>query len=58
MMVGYMEKLALSSTAIATFFCVVYGFSFGMSCALKTLGGQAYETRQYKRFGVLVYTAI
>ncbi|XLT36644.1 hypothetical protein HN873_067936, partial [Arachis hypogaea] len=58
MMVGHIEKFALSSTAIATSLCVVSGFSviFEMSCALKILGGQIYGARQYRRFCVLVYT--
>ncbi|RYQ94915.1 hypothetical protein Ahy_B08g089888 [Arachis hypogaea] len=60
MMVGYMRKLALSRIAIATSLCAISGFSviFEMSCTLETLGDQAYGARQYKRFGVLVYTAI
>ncbi|KAL1307980.1 hypothetical protein AAHE18_17G073200 [Arachis hypogaea] len=39
MMISHMEKLALSSTAIATSLCAVSSFSviFGMSCALETL---------------------
>ncbi|RYR37196.1 hypothetical protein Ahy_A09g042121 isoform D [Arachis hypogaea] len=60
MMVGHLGKLALSSTAIATSLCAVSGFSviFGMSCALETLGGQAYGAKQYRRFGVQIYTSI
>ncbi|MED6127635.1 Protein DETOXIFICATION 14 [Stylosanthes scabra] len=60
MMVGHLGKLALSSTAIATSLCAVSGFSviFGMSCALETLCGQAYGAKQYRRFGVQIYTAI
>jgi len=31
---------------------------FGMSCALETQCGQAYGAKQYKKFGVHIYTAI
>ncbi|KAK2458644.1 Protein DETOXIFICATION 14 [Trifolium repens] len=60
MMVGHLGKLALSSTAIAISLCAVSGFSplFGMSCALESLCGQAYGAKQYKKFGVQIYTAI
>ncbi|KAK7357716.1 hypothetical protein VNO80_17011 [Phaseolus coccineus] len=60
MMVGRLGKLALSSTAIAISLCNVSGFSviFGMSCALETRCGQAYGARQYRKFGVQIYTAI
>ncbi|XP_024627304.1 protein DETOXIFICATION 14 isoform X2 [Medicago truncatula] len=48
------------SRAIAISLCVVSGFSllFGMSCALETQCGQAYGAKQYRKFGVQVYTAI
>ncbi|KOM28875.1 hypothetical protein LR48_Vigan609s000700 [Vigna angularis] len=60
MMVGRLGKLALSSTAIAISLCNVSGLSviFGMSCALETRCGQAYGARQYRKFGVQIYTAI
>ncbi|CAJ1977453.1 unnamed protein product [Sphenostylis stenocarpa] len=60
MMVGHLGKLALSSTAIAISLCAVSGFSviFGMSCALETQCGQAYGAKQYRKFGVQIYTAI
>ncbi|XP_027936405.1 protein DETOXIFICATION 14-like [Vigna unguiculata] len=60
MMVGRLGKLELSSTAIAISLCNVSGLSviFGMSCALETRCGQAYGARQYRKFGVQIYTAI
>ncbi|CAJ2630613.1 unnamed protein product [Trifolium pratense] len=60
MMVGRLGKLALSSTAIAISLCGVTGFSllFGMSCALETQCGQAYGAKQYRKFGVQIYTGI
>ncbi|KAK2405215.1 protein DETOXIFICATION [Trifolium repens] len=60
MMVGRLGKLALSSTAIAISLCGVSGFSllFGMSCALETQCGQAYGAKQYRKFGVQIYTGI
>ncbi|XLU19133.1 hypothetical protein S245_055199 [Arachis hypogaea] len=58
MMVDHLGKLALSSTAISISLCAIYGFKFGMSCALETLGGQAYGAKQYTRFGVQIYTCI
>ncbi|KAL2546116.1 MATE efflux family protein [Forsythia ovata] len=44
MMVGHLDELSLSSTAIAISLCGVTGFSFllGMASALETLSGQAY----------------
>ncbi|KAJ9163291.1 hypothetical protein P3X46_022972 [Hevea brasiliensis] len=60
MMVGHLGQLFLSSTAIAMSFSVVTGFSltFGMSSALETLCGQAYGAKQYRQFGIQIYTAI
>ncbi|KAK7343444.1 hypothetical protein VNO77_12194 [Canavalia gladiata] len=60
MMVGHLGKLALSSIAIAISLCAVSGFSviFGMSCALEAQCGQAYGAKQYRKFGVQIYTAI
>ncbi|XP_002532233.2 protein DETOXIFICATION 14 isoform X2 [Ricinus communis] len=60
MMVGHLGELSLSSTAIAISFCAVTGFSlvFGMSSALETLCGQAYGAKQYRQFGIRVYTAV
>ncbi|KAG8652173.1 hypothetical protein MANES_06G063000v8 [Manihot esculenta] len=60
MMVGHLGQLSLSSTAIAISFCGVTGFSllFGMSSALETLCGQAHGAKQYRQFGVQIYTAI
>ncbi|XP_028779695.1 protein DETOXIFICATION 14-like [Neltuma alba] len=60
MMVGHLGKLAQSSTGIAISLCAVTGFSviFGMATALETLCGQAYGAKQYKKFGVQIYTGI
>ncbi|WCJ33249.1 MATE efflux family protein [Euphorbia peplus] len=60
MMVGHLGQLSLSSTAISISFSAVTGFSplFGMSSALETLCGQAYGAKQYKQFGIRIYTAI
>ncbi|KAL2518948.1 MATE efflux family protein [Abeliophyllum distichum] len=60
MMVGHLDELSLSSTAIAISLCGVTGFSFllGMASALETLSGQAYGAQQYKRIGTQTYTAI
>ncbi|MFS8028789.1 putative multi antimicrobial extrusion protein [Helianthus anomalus] len=60
MMVGHIDELALSSTAIAISISSVTGFSFllGMASALETLCGQAYGAQQYRKFGAQIYTAI
>ncbi|KAL2518956.1 MATE efflux family protein [Abeliophyllum distichum] len=60
MMVGHLDELSLSSTAIAISLCGVTGFSFllGMASALETLSGQAYGAQQYKKIGTQTYTAI
>ncbi|XP_050225624.1 protein DETOXIFICATION 14-like [Mercurialis annua] len=59
MMVGHLGQLSLSSTAIAISFSAVTGFSlvFGMSSALETLCGQAYGAKQYRQFGIRIYSA-
>ncbi|XP_076914914.1 protein DETOXIFICATION 12-like [Bidens hawaiensis] len=60
MMVGHLGELSLSSTSIAISLSSVTGFSLimGMSSALETLCGQAYGAQQYKKVGVLTYTAM
>nr|XP_043623687.1 protein DETOXIFICATION 14-like isoform X2 [Erigeron canadensis] len=60
MMVGHLDELALSSTAIAISLSGVTGFSLllGMASALETLCGQAYGAQQYKKIGTQTYTAI
>ncbi|KAE8648802.1 protein DETOXIFICATION 10 [Cucumis sativus] len=60
MIVGHLDELSLSSTAIAVSLAAVTGFSvlIGMSNALETLCGQAYGAGQYKKFGNHVYTAM
>ncbi|KAK9063711.1 hypothetical protein SSX86_017583 [Deinandra increscens subsp. villosa] len=60
MMVGHLGELSLSSTSIAISLSSVTGFSLilGMACALETLCGQAYGAQQYKKVGILTYTAI
>ncbi|XP_076897008.1 protein DETOXIFICATION 12-like [Bidens hawaiensis] len=60
MMVGHLGELSLSSTFIAISLSSVTGFSLilGMSSALETLCGQAYGAQQYKKVGVLTYTAM
>ncbi|KAG6601261.1 Protein DETOXIFICATION 10, partial [Cucurbita argyrosperma subsp. sororia] len=60
MIVGHIDELALSSTAIAISLAAVTGFSvlIGMASALETLCGQAYGAGQYQKFGNHVYTAI
>lgn len=60
MMVGHLGELYLSSTAIATAFCGVTGFSviYGMSTALETLNGQSYGARQYQKLGTHTHTAL
>ncbi|KAL1189946.1 Protein DETOXIFICATION 14 [Cardamine amara subsp. amara] len=60
MMVGHLGELYLSSTAIATSFCSVTGFSlvFGLATALETLCGQANGAKQYEKLGVHTYTGM
>ncbi|XP_075635778.1 protein DETOXIFICATION 12-like [Castanea sativa] len=60
MMVGHLDELALSSTALAISLSAVTGFSLllGMASALETLCGQAYGAQQYQKIGIQTYTAI
>ncbi|GAA0145840.1 transporter [Lithospermum erythrorhizon] len=60
MMVGHLDELALSSTAVAVSIANVSGFSIllGLACALETIGGQAYGAKQYKKLGSQTYTGI
>ncbi|XP_022150573.1 protein DETOXIFICATION 12-like isoform X2 [Momordica charantia] len=60
MIVGHLDELALSSTAIAISLAAVTGFSvvLGMASALETLCGQAYGAKQYQKLGSHTYTAI
>ncbi|XP_024021600.1 protein DETOXIFICATION 14 [Morus notabilis] len=60
MMVGHLDKLFLSSTAIAISLCTVTGFNIllGMASALETICGQAYGAEQYQKLGLQTYTAI
>ncbi|KAL5828117.1 hypothetical protein ACOSQ4_019914 [Xanthoceras sorbifolium] len=61
MMVGHLGgELFLSSTAIATSFCAVTGFSllFGMSTAMETLCGQNFGAKQYHKLGIQFQTAM
>ncbi|XP_038891878.1 protein DETOXIFICATION 12-like [Benincasa hispida] len=60
MIVGHLDELSLSSTAIAVSLAAVTGFSvlIGMGSALETLCGQAYGAGQYKKFGSHIYTAM
>ncbi|KAJ9140820.1 hypothetical protein P3X46_031419 [Hevea brasiliensis] len=60
MMVGHLDELALSSTAIAISLASVTGFSLllGMASALETLSGQAYGAKQYQKLGIQTQTAI
>ncbi|WCJ33245.1 MATE efflux family protein [Euphorbia peplus] len=60
MMVGHLDQLALSSTAIAISLSSVTGFSvlMGMASALETLCGQAYGAQQYQKLGLQTETAI
>ncbi|KAF5791444.1 putative multi antimicrobial extrusion protein [Helianthus annuus] len=58
--VGHLGQLELASTAIATSFANVTGYSllFGLASALETLCGQAYGARQYHRLGAYTYGAM
>ncbi|XP_065881759.1 protein DETOXIFICATION 12-like isoform X3 [Euphorbia lathyris] len=60
MMVGHLDELSLSSTAIAISLSTVTGFSLlmGMASALETLCGQAYGAQQYHKLGLQTETAI
>ncbi|KAL4015626.1 hypothetical protein IC575_023216 [Cucumis melo] len=60
MIVGHLDELSLSSTAIAVSLAAVTGFSviIGMGSALETLCGQAYGAGQYRKFGNHIYTAM
>ncbi|KAK0575200.1 hypothetical protein LWI29_035388 [Acer saccharum] len=60
MMVGHLGELFLSSTAIATSFSAVTGFSllFGMSTAMETLCGQGFGAKQYQKLGIQFQTAL
>ncbi|KAG8366682.1 hypothetical protein BUALT_Bualt17G0104900 [Buddleja alternifolia] len=60
MMVGHLDELSLSSTALAISLASVTGFSLllGMASALETLSGQAYGAQQYEKLGTQTYTAI
>ncbi|KAI9169113.1 hypothetical protein LWI28_007143 [Acer negundo] len=60
MMVGHLGELFLSSTAIATSFSAVTGFSllFGMSTAMETLCGQGFGANQYQKIGIQFQTAL
>ncbi|KAJ8749274.1 hypothetical protein K2173_018754 [Erythroxylum novogranatense] len=60
MMVGHLDELSLSSTAIAISLCSVSGYTvlLGMASALETLCGQAYGAQQYQKLGVETNTAI
>ncbi|KAK4763848.1 hypothetical protein SAY87_013286 [Trapa incisa] len=60
MMVGHLDQLALSSTAIAVSLAGVTGFSLllGMAGALETLCGQAYGAEQFHVLGTQTQTAI
>uniref|UniRef100_A0A0A0KWI4 Protein DETOXIFICATION n=1 Tax=Cucumis sativus TaxID=3659 RepID=A0A0A0KWI4_CUCSA len=60
MLVGHLDELSLSSTAIAISLAAVTGFSvlIGMGSALETLCGQAYGAGQYQKFGNHIYTAM
>ncbi|KAG8639176.1 protein DETOXIFICATION 12 isoform X2 [Manihot esculenta] len=59
-MVGHLDELALSSTAMAISLSSVTGLSplMGMASALETLSGQAYGAKQYKKLGIQTQTAI
>ncbi|XP_028757840.1 protein DETOXIFICATION 12 isoform X1 [Neltuma alba] len=59
MMAGHLDELSLSGTALAVSIASVTGFSFlvGMASGLETLCGQAYGAKQYKKLGMLTYTA-
>ncbi|KAK4490544.1 hypothetical protein RD792_001226 [Penstemon davidsonii] len=60
MMLGHLDELALSSSAIATSLTNVTGFSliFGLSCALETLCGQAYGAGHYQKVGIYTYGSV
>ncbi|KAJ8747764.1 hypothetical protein K2173_010031 [Erythroxylum novogranatense] len=60
MMVGHLDELSLSSTAIAISLSSVSGYTvlLGMASALETLCGQAYGAQQYQKLGVETNTAI
>ncbi|KAM3363267.1 protein DETOXIFICATION 14 [Capsicum galapagoense] len=60
MMIGHLNELSLSGTAIATSLTNVTGFSllFGMSSALETLCGQAYGAEEYRKLGIYTNGAI
>lgn len=60
MMVGHLDTLSLSSSAIAFSLAGVTGFSFllGMASGLETLCGQAFGAQQYEKVGTYTYTAI
>ncbi|KAL3830837.1 hypothetical protein ACJIZ3_019639 [Penstemon smallii] len=60
MMVGHLDELSLSSTAIAISLAGVTGWSLlmGMASALETLSGQAFGAQQYEKLGTQTYTAI
>ncbi|XP_054810326.1 protein DETOXIFICATION 12-like [Prosopis cineraria] len=60
MMAGHLDELSLSGTALAISIASVTGYSFlvGMASGLETLCGQAYGAKQYKKLGMLTYTAI
>ncbi|KAH6784651.1 MATE efflux family protein [Perilla frutescens var. hirtella] len=57
-MLGHLGQLSLSAASLATSFCNVTGFSFGMSSALETLCGQAYGGKQHERVWSFTYAAI
>ncbi|KAI9120155.1 hypothetical protein K1719_008803 [Acacia pycnantha] len=59
MIAGHLDELSLSGTALAISIATVTGFSFlvGMASGLETLCGQAYGAKQYKKLGLLTYTA-
>ncbi|KAJ4830270.1 hypothetical protein Tsubulata_039335 [Turnera subulata] len=60
MMVGHLDELSLSSTAVAISLANVTGFSVinGMASALETLCGQAFGAQQYRKLGNQTYGAI
>ncbi|KAJ8758537.1 hypothetical protein K2173_000258 [Erythroxylum novogranatense] len=60
MMVGHLDELSLSSTAIAISLSSVSGYIvlLGMASALETLCGQAYGAQEYHKLGIETNTAI
>nr|PNR63320.1 hypothetical protein PHYPA_001745 [Physcomitrium patens] len=60
MFIGHLGELQLASAAIAGSFAGVSGTSLlqGMACALETLCGQAYGSKQYHMLGIYMQRAM